>query len=327
MTINEEEEQEQRLAIAQCLLNVTTFSSASQAGLIKEMLDFGPKFLSNLVVGLSFVGTGSEPDEMERLKLAILVNMSRDLEAVDKVLDVMKEKKLEAMVNCLVGTQDSGDKSLDVETLNLLLNLLINLSQLQRCRDFLLKDETKLSILLETLFKPWREQPSVDSQGLKQANMLLVKNLCLDNRFHQLLVGETVDIIPKLLYPITGPTSTEFDDEQEMSLLPVELQYLPQDKEREIDPDIRGCLLDSLLLLCDTAFGRKATRDSNAYLILRELHKREQNQTLQNSTANIIDILIKDEEEYKEYGNLREIPIPEDLSRDFKDMDKELDQH
>lgn len=45
-----------------------------------------------------------------------------------------------------------------------------------------------------------------------------------------------MDILPRLLLPLAGPE--EFDEEDN-DKLPLELQYLPSDKNREEDPDIR----------------------------------------------------------------------------------------
>jgi hypothetical protein len=56
-----------------------------------------------------------------------------------------------------------------------------------------------------------------------------------------------VDILPHLLLPLAGPE--EFTDD-EMEKLPPELQYLPECKVREADPDIRRMLLEALLQVC-----------------------------------------------------------------------------
>ena len=52
-----------------------------------------------------------------------------------------------------------------------------------------------------------------------------------------------MDILPSLLLPLAGPE--EFSEE-ETEKLPVDLQYLPDDKTREEDPDIRKMLLEAL---------------------------------------------------------------------------------
>jgi hypothetical protein len=60
-------------------------------------------------------------------------------------------------------------------------------------------------------------------------------------------LGPEVDILPHLLLPLAGPE--EFADD-EMDKLPPELQYLPEDKMREPDPDIRKMLLEALMQVC-----------------------------------------------------------------------------
>ena len=61
--------------------------------------------------------------------------------------------------------------------------------------------------------------------------------------YHKWLLSEEIDILPSLLLPLAGPEQFE---EQEMEKLPVDLQYLPDDKPRESDPDIRKMLLEAL---------------------------------------------------------------------------------
>ena len=48
------------------------------------------------------------------------------------------------------------------------------------------------------------------------------------------------------MLPLAGPE--ELDDE-DMEKLPEDLQYLPPDKEREDDPDIRIMLIETLMLV------------------------------------------------------------------------------
>lgn len=57
------------------------------------------------------------------------------------------------------------------------------------------------------------------------------------------MLGDKVNILPALLLPLAGPE--EFDDE-DTDKLPVDLQYLSQDKQREADPKIRQMLIEAL---------------------------------------------------------------------------------
>ena len=55
-----------------------------------------------------------------------------------------------------------------------------------------------------------------------------------------------MDILPRLLLPLAGPTPDSLDDE-DVDKLPIDLQYLDEDKKIEEDPDIRKLILESLL--------------------------------------------------------------------------------
>lgn len=61
---------------------------------------------------------------------------------------------------------------------------------------------------------------------------------------HEWLLSDSVDLLPRLLLPLAGPE--EFDDD-DMERLPDDLQYLPPDKKRLQDPDLRKMLVESLI--------------------------------------------------------------------------------
>ena len=75
--------------------------------------------------------------------------------------------------------------------------------------------------------------------------------LCLSSRLyiiisgsHEWLLSAGVDILSYLLLPLAGPE--QFTDEESDSF-PLDLQFLPDDKERESDPQMRMMLLEALL--------------------------------------------------------------------------------
>ncbi len=61
--------------------------------------------------------------------------------------------------------------------------------------------------------------------------------------FHEWLLSDEVDLLPRLLLPLAGPEEFEEDD---MDKLPDDLQYLPPDKTREPASDIRCMLLEAI---------------------------------------------------------------------------------
>ncbi len=65
--------------------------------------------------------------------------------------------------------------------------------------------------------------------------------------YHEsLLFSPELDILSRLLLPLAGPEEFEAD---EMEKLPDDLQYMPPDKEREVDADIRIMLLETIMMV------------------------------------------------------------------------------
>ena len=61
---------------------------------------------------------------------------------------------------------------------------------------------------------------------------------------HKSLLEEQIDFLPAVLLPLAGP---ELFNDEENDQLPLECQYLPDDKIREDIPDVRTMLLEILL--------------------------------------------------------------------------------
>ena len=60
------------------------------------------------------------------------------------------------------------------------------------------------------------------------------------------MLDPEIDLLSRLLLPLAGPE--EFDAD-EMDKLPEDLQYLPPDKKREEDADIRVMLMETIYIV------------------------------------------------------------------------------
>uniref|UniRef100_A0A0A9X979 Protein HGH1 homolog n=3 Tax=Lygus hesperus TaxID=30085 RepID=A0A0A9X979_LYGHE len=147
-----------------------------------------------------------------------------------------------------------------------------------------------------------------------------VYNCLFDKSTHHTLMGPPYDILPILLLPLAGPE--EFDEEDN-NKLPLELQYLADDKTREEDSLVRNVILRALLHLCKTRKVRTEIRDRNAYVILREYHKWETNRENLLAAENVIDLLIRTEDEI-EVDDPSVLTVPDDLKEKFQKMDSDF---
>lgn len=64
--------------------------------------------------------------------------------------------------------------------------------------------------------------------------------------------------------------------------MPEELQLLPPDKSREVDPAVRTMIVEILILLATTRGGREAMRSRGVYPIVRQAHLAEKQEKVRS---------------------------------------------
>jgi len=228
--------------------------------------------------------------------------------------DTYDDKKVFTLMDRIMSALTATKYNSVGATLHYLGPLLSNMSQLPIVRRYILNHEHKV---IHRLIPFTEYQDSLVRRG---GVIGCLRNCCFDIDEHSWLLSPEVDILPHLLLPLAGPE--EFDEEDN-GKLPVDLQWLPEDKKRESDPDIRRMLLEALEQLCATKVHREYMRDHNVYIILRELHKWEKDRQSLLACENLVDLLIRKEEEIGE-DNLHQVQVPEDLVQKFEKMDKEF---
>uniref|UniRef100_H2ZQF9 Protein HGH1 homolog n=1 Tax=Ciona savignyi TaxID=51511 RepID=H2ZQF9_CIOSA len=238
----------------------------------------------------------------------ILNNLTRELEGAKLVAaklndiypDAPKTVKLSKLLEIFCKVDYNKKCSLDY-----LAALFSNLSQLPEVRQYLLKQS---SSSIKALLPFLTYKRSLKRRGGVAAT---IRNCCFVYESHDWILGEEIDLLPHLLLPLAG--SEEFDDDDN-DKLPLDLQYLPPDKEREEDPDIRIILIEAITLLCATKSGRAYVKDKNTYVIMRELYRWESdnnNDDVADVCERLVQILISDEpDEGRE--NLLTCPIPDE---------------
>lgn len=242
---------------------------------------------------------------------AVLANLSREPGPCAELMEALAaaepgECGLERLV-CALCRPDYNARA----PLHYLGPILSNLSQRPVARAFLLDPDRCVVQRLLPLTQ------YSDSSVRRGGVVGTLRNCCFEHRHHEWLLGPEVDILPFLLLPLAGPE--EFSEE-EMDRLPVDLQYLPSDKQREPDADIRKMLIEAIMLLTATASGRQQVRDQGAYLILRELHTWEPEPDVRLACEKLIQVLIGDEPEHG-MENLLEVQVPEDVEQQLQKLD------
>ncbi|KAK0527643.1 Protein hgh1 [Tilletia horrida] len=114
---------------------------------------------------------------------------------------------------------------------------------------------------------------------------------------YETLTDLELDVLPSLLLPLISGSELEKVDVDEQESLPTECQLIDPDKEREKDPALRLMLIECLLLLCTSLYGRQVLRCRGAYVVVREAHVREQDEKISESIHRLVDLLQRDESE------------------------------
>ncbi|XP_016317891.1 protein HGH1 homolog [Sinocyclocheilus anshuiensis] len=244
----------------------------------------------------------------------ILSNLSRHERTCRDVFNTLQEQKIRldkvVEIFCMEGFNKKA-------SLHYLGPLLSNLTQLPEARHFILdKDKCVIQRLL-----PYTQYE--ESSTRRGGVVGTLRNCCFEYAHHEWLLSDAVDILPYLLLPLAGPEELS---EEENEGLPVDLQYLPEDKKREDDPDIRKMLLETLMLFTATKVGRQIMKNKNSYPIMREFHKWEKDSLVISACEKLVQVLIGDEPEAG-MENLMEVEIPKDVEEKLKELDaKEQEQ-
>ncbi|KAN0061509.1 Protein hgh1 [Thecaphora frezii] len=105
----------------------------------------------------------------------------------------------------------------------------------------------------------------------------------------------SIDILPYILLPLCDGAEMAEVDFEDQEALPEACQMLPEDKKREKDPALRLMLVESLLLLCTTLYGRQCLRARGAYVVVRSAHLVEKDEKITEAVVRLVNILQRDE--------------------------------
>ncbi|EDW84153.1 uncharacterized protein Dwil_GK13985 [Drosophila willistoni] len=240
----------------------------------------------------------------------VLSNLTRCESLVPEILN-----QLEATLPQLAKAFAKLDYNKKNCKLHYLAPIFCNLTQVSRGRELCCHARYQL---LEKLLPFASFEENVVRRG---GTIGILKNVCFDSVYHDIILNEGDNILVAILQPLCGPE--EFNDEDN-DKLPIELQYLPETKTRETDPDLRKMLLECLLQLCATRRTREILRAKGVYEILREYHKWEaklgRDSECLLACENVVDILIKKEDEIG-LDNYKTIEVSAEQSEKFVQED------
>ena len=233
---------------------------------------------------------------LKNLSLMVLANVTISTEGSKAV--VRDEKLGEILLTSLThwfmstepepeGTDSNTFEPVWDDEFQYVANILANITQVEEGREFLWQ-QPNTKFLIEELLPQLRSPNVIRRRGI--CNMY--KNLAFEKQFHEKLFDK-IQLVPKLLFLIAGPEKLSEDDKRGMDF---SLTMLRETKCREHDEEVRGAVIDTLLLLCATRDGRERCRAAKVYPIVRDAHLVEQSDVIGEQIYKLVGLLMRDEE-------------------------------
>ncbi|KAL4402172.1 Protein Hgh1 [Malassezia pachydermatis] len=134
-----------------------------------------------------------------------------------------------------------------------------------------------------------------------------LKNILFLKTSHKLLLAPppsephedrpALDILPYILMPLIDGKELAKVDLEDQESLPEACQLVDEDKPREKDSALRLMLIESLLLLCTSHYGRECLRKRGAYIVVREAHLAEPKEQITEAIVRLVNLLQREESE------------------------------
>ena len=106
-----------------------------------------------------------------------------------------------------------------------------------------------------------------------------------------------LDVLPYILLPLIDGKELSKVDMEDQEALPEACQLVDENKPRERDPALRLMLVECLLLLCTSLYGRQCLRARGTYVVVREAHLAEDREEIAESVVRLVNLLKRDESE------------------------------
>ena len=245
---------------SQILVNITSHS---------DQLYTAPK---KTVPQILWILHNSEAVHLYNSMAMVLNNISRSSEQAVKIVEMLSLKDCQMFFKLISRNQEQG----------YLAAVLGNIAVTDGGRE-LLHQESLFTELISLLTMP--------GNIIVRRNIArLLRNLSFDTRTHTTLL----EFLPQIVYPLVGGEEVEEDD---MEKLPLDLQYLPEDKCRESDLQTRILLSDTLFQIGGTFSVREKFREENYYVLLKNYDQWEEDMDARERIQNVIYLIVQEDGE------------------------------
>lgn len=190
---------------------------------------------------------------------------------------------------------DDDDESKNKTHHEWVLNLFNNISQLKEGRIFILERKDVFRKILDNV--------NSDKLIRRRSALGTISNCLFESDYHEKILKDFNDdddendhFISTILYPIMK-YDYDIDDDDKKSIPKRLIDDIDKNKEVEKDVECRSLIIDILILLTGTRYGRDYMKKKNVYQIVRELDKIEESESISNKIYELIHFLVLDDPE------------------------------
>lgn len=230
------------------------------------------------------------------LELLNIDENHKEVTNIDKTI-FKSGKVIDCLMDCFV---KGYDRSLNKHAnFNYLAYLFADVSRFRAGREYFITLQEYDDVIPLQKLLPFNEKfENPDDKIRREGVAYTIKNSLFDSEKHyDILMDETLNLLPFLLGPIVDHKDQEKLTDDEMFNLPEELQFLEEDKKRDPVDNIIVVYLESILLLCTLRQCRDYLREKSVYPLIRELHKNMglENDDIEETCNRIVNMLMRDE--------------------------------
>lgn len=192
-------------------------------------------------------------------------------------------------------------------TCNFLASVFANVTVLPRGREFFVAPMEGTDPQLVDAYPVGRMMVYTEHADLIRRGGVIsaLKNIFFLKHAHKLLLAPTpaaapvdrpsLDVLPYLLMPLIDGKELAKVDIEDQESLPEACQLVDENKPREKDSALRLMLVECLLLLCTSHYGRESLRQRGAYIVVREAHLAEDKEQIAEAIVRLVNLLKRDE--------------------------------
>lgn len=229
---------------------------------------------------------------------------------------------------------------------NFLASVFANVTVLPRGREFFVQpivdgDKTSADAYPVGRIMVYTEHANLIRRG---GVISALKNILFIKHAHKMLLAPApemkgyedhtapVDVLPYVLMPLIDGKELSKVDLEDQEDLPTVCQLVPEDKPREPDTALRMMLIECLLLLCTSLYGRESLRRRGVYIVVREAHLAEHNEEVRSgrltqiteAIARLVNLLKREESEATQREAEEDVEFAEEAEEEDEDLQLEV---